>query len=442
MKQTTGQKYKVRFSHRMVMLVLVATFAIFFFRVGVPFGVQAFVVNLFQPYGEKLEKVGFVEFQDGVMASVRKENESKFSKSDIVSAGSINKEFIFDFSWETRTIEEHGYAKGKWEWYAKAQALGEHAIVLEPWYGFTMFSILLSIFLAAFLTMMMPNSIGWMAVLFERQIENTKIKIRLQTGFPDGIVNMLIMPDNNLADYDRVEAEKIFRFVWDRTVTEGVGSGIQGVRFDEVFDDSVELVSFRNHSVYARIKEFFSDFVVKEIEDVKDGLIWRKNHLLFGKGLRIYMAHHFTEKYSNNVTGMAYGGAAVLIVAIGIRGLKLIPASRPSLILFAILLEFSMLVLMAVTLFYTEEEERMDRMLKKMEDASRSQLEIMRGQQYDIHQLTNALVGQTADIIKKRVEQSITEYMTSGDAMQSAIADEIGKKIMRSIKESYMDGTK
>jgi 3-methyladenine DNA glycosylase Mpg len=80
------------------------------------------------------------------------------------------------------------------------------------------------------------------------------------------------------------------------------------------------LVSFRNHSVYARIKEFFSDFVVKEIEDVKDGLIWRKNHLLFGKGLRIYMAHHFTEKYSNNVTGMAYGGAAVLIVAIGIRG--------------------------------------------------------------------------------------------------------------------------
>jgi cell fate (sporulation/competence/biofilm development) regulator YlbF (YheA/YmcA/DUF963 family) len=81
-------------------------------------------------------------------------------------------------------------------------------------------------------------------------------------------------------------------------------------------------------------------------------------------------------------------------------------------------------------------------MLKKMEDASRSQLEIMRGQQYDIHQLTNALVGQTADIIKKRVEQSITEYMTSGDAMQSAIADEIGKKIMRSIKESYMDGTK
>ena len=62
---------------------------------------------------------------------------------------------------------------------------------------------------------------------------------------------------------------------------------------------------------------------------------------------------------------------------------------------------------------YTEEEERMDKMLKKMEDANRSQLEVLRSQQYDIHQLSGVLVGQSAEIIKSRVERAIAEYMTS-----------------------------
>ena len=136
---------------------------------------------------------------------------------------------------------------------------------------------------------------------------------------------------------------------------------------------------------------------------------------------------------------MAYGGAAVLIIAIGVRGLKLIPAARPSYILFAIFLEFSMLALMAVTLFYTEEEERMDKMLKKMEDANRSQLETLRGQQHDIHQLTNALVGQTAEIIKSRVEKTISEYMASSENVDKAIANEISSKIMKGLRDAYSD---
>ena len=134
---------------------------------------------------------------------------------------------------------------------------------------------------------------------------------------------------------------------------------------------------------------------------------------------------------------MAYGGAAFLIVAIGIRGLKFIPPQKPSFILLAIFLEFTMLLLLAITLFYTEEEERMDRMLKKMEDANRSQLETLRGQGHDIHQLTNALVGQTAEIIKNRVEKAISEYMTSDDNVRNAIAEEIGQKILLSLRDTY-----
>lgn len=154
-----------------------------------------------------------------------------------------------------------------------------------------------------------------------------------------------------------------------------------------------------------------------------------------GKGFKLYMAHHFTEQFSNNVTGLAYGGAAVLIVGVGIRGLKFIPADRPSVILFVIFLEFTMLVLLAITMFYTENEERMDKMLKKMEDANESQLETLRGQQEDIHQLSTALVGQTSEIIKTRVENA-PEYMTSGDNVQREIAGAIADKIIFDIKGS------
>jgi hypothetical protein len=310
---------------------------------------------------------------------------------------------------------------------------------LEPWTGLSVISIILAFVFAAFLTMIMPSGIGLMAVLFEKQIENTRVKIRLQTGFSDDIVDLLVQPDANLADVDRDKAISVFRYIWERTVTDDPSSNVHSLRFEEVYDENYELVTFRNHQVYERIKEYYSDFVVKEIEDTKDSLMWRNNHFLFGKGLRLYMAHHFTEKYSNNVTGLAYGGAGVLIIAIGIRGLKLIPAARPSYILFAIFLEFSMLMLMAVTLFYTEEEERMDKMLKKMEDANRSQLETLRGQQHDIHQLTNALVGQTAEIIKSRVEKTISEYMASSENVDKAIANEISSKIMKGLRDAYSD---
>jgi hypothetical protein len=155
------------------------------------------------------------------------------------------------------------------------------------------------------------------------------------------------------------------------------------------------------------------------------------------KGLRLYMAHHFTEKYSNNVTGLAYGGAAILIVAVGIRGLKFIPAQRPSFIMLSIFLEFSMLALLAITLIYTEEEERMDKMLKKMEDANRSQLEELQKQSFDMHQLSNVLVGQSADIIKNRVERAISEYMTSDDNIKKVVAEEISEKIMIGLRDSF-----
>lgn len=436
----TGKNSHTGIQHYLLWAILAVAFYVFFFFKVIPWGVANFVVPLFQPSGERLVKTGFVKFDGLVWASVPKDKEYLYKGKDVeIKKEYINKEFIFDFTFSTRTENVQGYVKSPTEFYAKTEALGENPIILEPWVGFWILALVMSLLCASLVTIVLPTNIGLLAILFDRQVDNTRAKIRLQTGFTDDIVDILIMPDDNLRERDWVEIEKTFRTVWDRTYTEDTTTTKHHVKFEDLFNEGSDIVTYRKEIAYGRIKEYFSDFVVKEIEDTKDGLIWRKNHFLIGKGLRVYMAHHFTEKYSNNVTGMAYGGAAFLIVAIGIRGLKFIPPTKPSFILLAIFLEFSMLLLLAVTLFYTEEEERMDRMLKKMEDANRSQLETLKAQGHDIHQLTNALVGQTAEIIKSRVEKAISEYMTSDSNVHKVVADEISKKIMIGIKESFVE---
>jgi hypothetical protein len=75
-----------------------------------------------------------------------------------------------------------------------------------------------------------------------------------------------------------------------------------------------------------------------------------------------WMQKVFTKEYSNNVTALAYFGASFLILIIGLRGIRIfITDQTPMLVIFGILLEVSMLILLAFTQFYTpeytEEEE-------------------------------------------------------------------------------------
>ncbi len=431
-----SKKYKVGTAHMTVWAAMVVAFFLLFQFQLIPIGISTFVVKLFEPSGEQRIKMGFVKFDGLVWGSTSLEKESQYQgKSLAITREAINKEFIFDFSFKERNDKEHGYVKTSKEWYARSAALGENAIILEPWVAFWLLALIFSIVFASFVSIFMPSGIGLLAVLFDRQVDQTKVKLRLQTGFSDDIIELLIMPDDKLKEKEISEVRSSYRMIWERTVTDDPTSPFQSSRFEDVFDEDTDVLIFRNEALYTRIKEFFSDFVQKEIVDTKNGLIWRRNRLHFLHGIRLYMSHHFTEKYANFVTGLAYGGAAVLIVAVGIRGLKFIPAARPSIILLAIILEFAMLSLLAFTLIYTEEEERMDKMLKKMEDANRSQLDALRGQQADIHQLTNALVGQTSEIIRNRVEKSIHEFVTSGDQMQKIIAEQIARNIMVGLRE-------
>ncbi len=226
--------------------------------------------------------------------------------------------------------------------------------------------------------------------------------------------------------------------VWDRTTQDtDRGNSRRAVRFEDVFTNDVNLVEFRKEVLFIRIQEFFSDFVVNEIKDTTSGIEWSGNRTKLLGGLRLYMAHLFTEKYSNNVTGLAYFGAAILIVIIGIRGLKFIPATKPSLILAAISLEGSLLALLAFGLIYTGEEERVDKLMKKMEDAAKLQLETMKDVSQDMHQMAGALVGETSEIIKKKVEMAIAEALASDDNVKRVVSEKVAEKIIVAMRDAF-----
>ena len=85
-----------------------------------------------------------------------------------------------------------------------------------------------------------------MAALFEKEIDHVKVKIRLQTGFNDRIVEMLTLPDDKLKESDRDEMERLFRIIWERTTTDTELATKKLIDFDDIFDDETDLVLFIN----------------------------------------------------------------------------------------------------------------------------------------------------------------------------------------------------
>lgn len=102
---------------------------------------------------------------------------------------------------------------------------------------------------------------------------------------------------------------------------------------------------------------------IDDLSILRNAIIWRNNNIFYKLvhpigGLRLYLRNHFTEKYSNTILGFVYIGAAFLIIIIGLRGLKFIPASEPSLVFFALGLEFSILLTYAFTLMFARPDEQ------------------------------------------------------------------------------------
>ncbi len=428
------KKYNTGIQHYLLFLIIIGSFSYLFYDTIIPNAVRSAVVSLFGP------REGGLHIIDGVYAEPAKEPAKGSSHSMSLAAGetlknAIKTEYIFDFSSKVRYSDVDGYDKASNEFILKAPGLGENAIILEAPLAFSILSILISGILAILITMILPTSIGLFSNKIEREIHHTGTKIRLQTGFSDETVNVLTLPTNELNNQDRDYIETHFQRVWDRTQPpmEELDSR-KRVGLHDLFSEETNMSEFRDLILYDRIHETFSNSVKREIVDTKDARSYSKNKLLFHIGLRLYMTHHFTHQYSNNVTGAAYLGAAMLIVIIGVRGLKFIPATKPSLILAALSLEGFLLALLGFALLYTTEEEPMDNIMKKVEDASRGQLEILKEQQKDMHKMASVLVEGTVQLVEDRVSRAIKEYFSSNPALEKRVGEEIASKIFQGLR--------
>jgi hypothetical protein len=529
-----GSQYKPSVVHYGLFLFLFVAIGVGFHYFVTPSIIQGFVLSQFHPEGEKET---LVKFSDGVIATAKAQEDKatgerfmeetvevggqkekkrlplRHTKGDYLYYASvpvigelINKEFVFDFNTSTvreekitvpktdpvtkqpvlmengkpelAQVEKDGYGKKSGEWYVKCPKLGEEAIMLESW-GFFILAFDVGMIVAMLVTMMLPPSIGFISQKFEREMANTKTKIRLNTGFNKETVEIIALRDSEFEAFYNENPnfiKQIFAKVWARTqpdheiaAVKQQGSSMANVMaaFRNAFDAEVQvggILAFRNESLYGRIQESYSEAVMTEIENLKAAQDWQKMRFKIMPALRLYMAHHFTERYANNVTGFAYGGAAILIIVVGIRGLKFIPANRPSVMLMAILLEFTLLALMAISLFYTEEEERMDKMLKKMEDSGKSQLsslkgmaedmtkvaaglgeeglgEAMKNMSLDMNKIAKTLADDMmADAIRSRVEEAVERHLANEEDIKNAVKDALPDVIINALRNGTGGG--
>jgi len=127
---------------------------------------------------------------------------------------------------------------------------------------------------------------------------------------------------------------------------EGIREELSNADLNKVYELEKELNMTRD-DIFA---------VIKAVEWEANSGLYRFIHPLRGIGL--YLTNHFTERYANAILSIVYIGAAFLIIIIGLRGLKFIPASEPSLVFFALGLEFSILITYAITLLFSKPEEQ------------------------------------------------------------------------------------
>jgi hypothetical protein len=71
-----------------------------------------------------------------------------------------------------------------------------------------------------------------------------------------------------------------------------------------------------------------------------------------------WMVAEMVRNYENNVQGIAYLGAAVLIFVIGLRGIQVLTKDDSVVIILALLLEFTLIGVLGLMLFYKPEDDK------------------------------------------------------------------------------------
>ncbi len=187
---------------------------------------------------------------------------------------------------------------------------------LNPFLAFMPFTLGAGFAIAFYITSVLPASIGFLRQKINREIINSLDKIA-RTIYHERVEQDHRQVENNLMEMDLRHLHEL-----------------------------AEMYKIPFH----------------ELETLQKALIWRRlpkfwQTLRINHAIRLYMRNYFTIEYGNPMLGIVYIGAAVLIIVIGLRGLKFIPASEPSIIIFALGLEFTLLIIYALTVIYSRDED-------------------------------------------------------------------------------------
>lgn len=238
---------------------------------------------------------------------------------DYLSGTIYNDGKILAFNKETPNVELQTSYYKNWAIDIYEKTPQESRYWISPILSFVIPSALIAFALAAIVSALIPQGIGFIRQKIEREIINALDKISYKK--------------NGTHSYD--------------------GN-------DELAN---ELMSANMRDLHSYVTEY--GISLEDLKALNRGLLWLNGSFVYKffnlhHGFTIYLRFYFAEKYTNSVMGLVYMGAAFLIIIIGMRGLKFIPSTQPSLVLFALGLEFSMLVVYAVTLMFSKEEDSLN----------------------------------------------------------------------------------
>ncbi|MBD1207440.1 MAG: hypothetical protein H9535_03355 [Ignavibacteria bacterium] len=371
--------------------------------------------------------ISIVNFND-VYASPTSEG-SKFAGKEITRAYASG-EFILDFTPTARNREQHGYAKAEDEWLIKSPFMGDEAVIITPIWALTVPLLAISLLIAVVLTFLLPSRIGLMAAFVERTFHETRTKLLFQTGFSDELLEFLLLSDTEVAMLSQRAPERVGAYLqtlWDATRTDNERNQALSSYADESLFDTATIANghhaFVRNTLISRMREAFSVSVEHSIRSLQRARAWQENHFRLLSGIRLYMSEYFAVNRSNNVQGFAYAGAGLMIVVIGLRGLRFIPASRPSLIVASISLECVLLFALGLTLFFQREEGSSAESLKRIENNTQNVALVM------------SSVGNEA--MQRAIMDAIREHAQSPD-VEKRVADALTQKFIDSLRSGSL----
>ncbi len=362
---------------------------------------------------------------NGVYASPTGEGANAFGQE--VQRRSINGEYIFDFTNVERKTEIHGYTKVAREWLIKSPKIGEEAIYIRH-EAFMLLALAIAFAGTVLFTFVLSPKLGLMAALTEREAAHTRSRLILETGLRGDVVDMLTMPERELTRRTEIDGEVTERLreqmfvVWERTLPSAASERAEGSTPEFTTIPQGYEAQCRAY-LLERIAERFPSNITQAFSHLKNVQHWRNNRLLVLSAIRLFMSQFFAVRYSNSVNGLAYTGAALLIIAIGLRGLKFIPPAHPSLILAAITVEFSLLILLGITLYFQQEEAGnadSTLSLKKIEG--------------DMHRLAVVVDSGNAEVVERAVRKAVEEYIAGPNVVEKHFVNVITERITMALR--------